>query len=326
MLAFRKILSRFLDTVRQFSTDLLHIFSCTNFDHYFWVKLEGGEIEYNMIDGEVLLTQLTIDWDYIKKKQKEKGMGLYTIRNSELEGFSAKPAKKITTVHAAVNGMAANIKDTIDFMPNFINYGYPKTRLNSDSEHTLFYNDYNGFLNADWKCMLDSSGLSGGTPAAKKLAAVIEIAAREKRSVNWTIHERGCAIFKQALRLVNTSSQYDYSTQTVFYANPLVDAGLIDKHRERLGMALSEKGILANGFSLHQGLVAGNWTSEPRLIWKAGNKGLATVKAGVRVAKIAAVVNPIVTTAIVLPALTGAAPWAMALLTLTGHEFIRTIQ
>jgi len=71
-------------------------------------------------------------------------------------------------------------------------------------------------------------------------------------------------------------------------------------------------------FSLHQGLVAGNWTSEPRLIWKAGNKGLASVKAGVRVAKIAAVVNPIVTTAIVLPALTGAAPWAMALLTLLG--------
>jgi len=167
--------------------------------------------------------------------------------------------------------------------------------------------------------MLNSSEISGGTPAAKKLAAVIEIAAREKRSVNWTIHGRGCAIFKQALRLVNSSSQYDYSNQTVFYANSLVDAGLIDKHRERLGMALSEKAILANGFSLHQGLVAGNWTSEPRLmIWKAGNKGLASVKAGVRVAKIAAVVSPIVTTAIVLPALTGAAPWAMALLTLLG--------
>ncbi|VAW60674.1 hypothetical protein MNBD_GAMMA10-1639, partial [hydrothermal vent metagenome] len=281
------------------------------------LKLEGGEVEYLIYDGDVLLTRLSIDWDHHKKKKA--GMGLYTIRKGDRNSFSADPVKKITTIHAAVNGIAKNIEDATEFMPDFINYGYPESQLDSKALHTLFYNPYNGRIDADWKCMQDSSGIAGGTQAAKKLAAVIEIAAREKRAINWTIHERGCAIFKQALRLVNPSPQYDYSTQTVFYANSLVNVELIDQHRERLGMKLSAGGALVNGFSVHQGLVAGNWVSEPALIWKMGNKGKAMSVAGARGKKITGVATAsLATKAVVLPALAGAAPWAMGLIALLG--------
>jgi hypothetical protein len=199
-------------------------------------------------------------------------------------------------------------------MPSFINHGYPQEKLGNNSSYTLFYNPYKGSAEADWKCIQDSFGLSGGTEAAKQLAAAIEIAAREKRTVNWTIHERGCAIYKQALRLVPVSPQHDYSLQTVFYANPVVNMELVDQHRKRLGMQLSEKGFVMNELSLHQGLVAGNWISESAMLWQMGNKGGAVTKAADWPGKIAGVIAA----SIALPGLLGAAPWVIGLVTMLG--------
>ena len=270
------------------------------------LQLPGGAVHYEMRDGEVLLTQLEIDWDYQTKNTA--GMGLFTVRKED-KNWIPEPAERIRTLHATVNGTVDNIKRAANLMPGFINHGYPQARLGEKEEYALFYNAYNGPAQADWNCIQDSTGLRGGSQAARQLAAVIELAAHEKRAVNWTVHERGCAIWKQALRLVPAG--HDYSKQTVFYANPVVNLELMDQHRKRLKMQLVTP--LMNEMSLHQGMVAGNWVSEPVLLWQMGNQGGAVTKVASHLAKAGGM-----GTALALPGLVGAAAWAIGLAAMLG--------
>ena len=271
------------------------------------LQLPGGALHYEMRGGEVLLTQLEIDWDYHKHNT---GMGLFTVReNQQSQTWDAKPTIRITTPHAAVNGTVTDIKEAAKLMPAFIKHGYPQAPLGD--EYALFHNPYNGPAQADWNCIQDSTGLRGGSQAARQLAAAIELAASKDQVVNWTVHERGCAIWKQALRLVNTG--HDYSNQTVFYANPVVNMELMDQQRKRLNMKLASTGSLTNEFSLHQNLIAGNWVSEPVIMWQNNNKGGAVAKVASQVAKIGGM-----GTALAIPGLVGAAAWAIGLAAMLG--------
>ncbi|VAW69950.1 hypothetical protein MNBD_GAMMA09-2097, partial [hydrothermal vent metagenome] len=276
------------------------------------LKLQGGEIEYEMCGGDVLLTRLTIDLNY--HNVNVKGVGLYEVQKDIKDEWAPKPVKSISTTHAAVNGTVKSIEQSAKLLPDFINHGYPQAPLGNKDKYTLFHNPYNGFADADWKCIQDSTGIFGGTQAARQLAAAIEIAAKEHREVNWTVHERGCAIFKQALRLVNTAPQYDYSKQTVFYANAVVNIELIDQQRKRVGMQLSKKGFLTNKTSVHQGFIAGNWVSESAILWQMGNKGGAITKGLARITKIGGAT----TFSIAMPGLMGAAPWVIGLIGMLG--------
>lgn len=273
------------------------------------IKLEGGEIRYEMCGGDILLTGISIDWNY---RSAQNGMGLYSVDFNRILNITSK--KTITTQHAAVNGSIDKIENAAKLMPRFINHGYPKEQLNSDAKYTLFYNPHNGSMDADWKSIQDSTGILGGSHAARQLAAIIELTAKENREVNWTLHERGSAIFKQALRLVSTSPQYNYSKQKVFYANPVINLELMDQHRKRVGMQLSEKGFVTNEYSIHQGLVAGNWVSEAAILWQMGNKGGAISKGASNITKVAGV-------SYALPALFGAAPWVMGMIAVIGTNF-----
>jgi len=269
------------------------------------LKLDGGELHYEMRGGDVLLTGLTVDWDY--RRNNKKARGLYTVINDGVE-YPTESADSITTEHVAINGLVKDLRHAAWMMPAFVNAGYPSKELKKKAEYTLFYNDYNGFLDADYKCIQDSTGLRGGTQAARQLAASIEMAAREKREVNWTVHERGCAIFKQALRLL--SPQHDYAKQTVFYANDVVNTKLVDQHRARVGMKLSSTGFISNDWSVHQGLVAGNWITDPIMLWQNGNKGGA-IEQGTKALALAG-------GGIAFPGMWGAPAWAMGLVALLG--------
>ena len=274
------------------------------------LKLDGGALHYEMRGGDVLLTGLAIDWGY-RKKNKWK-MGLYSVVNGGV--YPAKQVDRIETEHAAINGLVKTFSLASSMMPGFINAGYPSKELKKNQKFTLFFNEYNGFFDSDYKCVQDSWGLRGGTQAARQLAAAIEMAAREKREINWTVHERGGAIFKQALRLVST--QYDYSKQTVFYANQPVNLELVDQQRKRVGMQLAKTGFVSNELSVHQGLVAGNWVSDLSMLWQMGNPGGALEKGFKRVGAAGGMyAAPMMLS---LPDMWSAAPWAFGLVTMLG--------
>lgn len=157
-------------------------------------------------------------------------------------------------------------------MPVFINHGYSDEKLTESSNYTLFYNPYNGFAESDWKSMQDSTGILGGSHAARRLAASIELAHNNQKKLNWTVHERGTAIFKEALRQCSKNGLNVNGEQTVFYANPTVNVEKVDQFRRAVGMKVTDKPVLMNDFSLHQGLLAGNWVSELAVSWNATNE------------------------------------------------------
>ncbi len=167
-------------------------------------------------------------------------------------------------------------------MLDFINHGYPRQALDETTgeTYTLFYNPHQGFLNADWKCIQDSTGFRGGSQAAGLLASAMRLAARDRLAVNWTVHERGAAIFKQALRQLAKQGSANLADQQVFYANPVVSLMQVDNLRKKVGMTLSEKGFVMNDLSLHQSVVADVFglCGSSRILWQTGKKGHALVK------------------------------------------------
>lgn len=231
------------------------------------LPLEGGKLIYEVRGGDVYLKDILFDPQHRANvagaitaagvyKAKEKA-GRWNIEKSEEVGY-------IDTKHAAINGAADGIIEAAKIMPAFIKRGYGETSLNNT--YCLFYNPVNN-VGGNWRSIRDSAGLGGGTQAARKLADVIEQTAARNKAVNWTVHEQGHAVFKQALRLLDTRGIRNLNTQTVFYANPTLNLELVDKYRKKVGMALAENTILINDFSLGQTWLSGNFVSERMVSW-----------------------------------------------------------
>ena len=256
------------------------------------LSLMGMDVHYEMRGGDILITQLVITPEQPVNNTPGLRQVKYTEQNWKAEKKaldkipSSQPGKPI---HVGINGLAKSANDAADYMPDFINYGYPQDALKEteNESYTLFYNPQQGFFNADWQCIQDSTGIRGGTRSARLLASAIRLAAREKLPINWTVHERGAAIFKQALRLLAKQGVSGLSDQQVFYANPVINMELVDKLRRQVGMRLSEKGHVMNELSLHQGAVAGNWISSSAMLWQNGDKGNAIARPVLTVATVA---------------------------------------
>jgi len=231
--------------------------------------LEGGELHYEVREGKVFLQDIKLIARSPTKANS--GSGLYQVESDGTRWLPNKTqCKQIETLHAAVNGRADSIKDAADFMPTFINHGYnPNQALKKEAKekYTLFHNPYKGVAGSDWRCLQDSSGIRGGTAAAQRLAAAMKLAAQDKREINWTVHGRGVAIFKQALRLLSKEGA-QLATQRVFYANPMVNIEFVDILRRKVGMQLAPKRTLLNEYSVQQSLLTGNLVSELAVSWR----------------------------------------------------------
>lgn len=79
-------------------------------------------------------------------------------------------------------------------------------------------------------------------------------------------------------------------------------------------MKLSEKGHVINELSLHQGAVAGNWISEPAMLWQNGNKGNAIAKPAMTIATLTGLANA--------PAMVGMAAYSITALAFTGANLV----
>src|SRR5690606_33237179 len=113
----------------------------------------------------------------------------------------------------------------------------------------------------EWRALVDTVGIAGGTQAAKKLADALELTAERGNETCWTIHEHGHFAFKQALRIL-AERKVDLSSQTVFYANPTANLELVDRLRRKTGMKMAEARILINDMNMRQAFTSGNIFSE----------------------------------------------------------------
>jgi len=163
-----------------------------------------------------------------------------------------------------------------NYMPALIKHGFGDGELKSS--YSLFYNPSSGVLNSEWRSLKDGVGFS--TQAAKKLAEVLISAADEKNKINLTVHENGHALLKSALRIVAKQNK-SLENFTVYYANPTHNLQIVDKLREKTGMALAPKAPLINILSVSQYIMSGNILSDSVITGRAdpNNRGVAIYNA-----------------------------------------------
>ena len=75
-------------------------------------------------------------------------------------------------------------------------------------------------------------------------------------------------------------------------------------------MKLSSTGFFSNDWSVHQGLVGGNWMTDPIMLWQNGNKGGA-IEQGAKALALAG-------GGFAFPGMWAAPAWAMGLMALLG--------
>lgn len=248
------------------------------------LQLEGGSINYNVVDGCVFIGEFGFSGD------EKNASGLYKITPSS-RGAQASPAHSISTKHVAINGAFSNITKASSCMPMFIERGFkPETTQSSleKSGYCLFYNSTGAGISSDMRQFVDTSSVGGGTQTAKQLAQLIKLEAKKDKEVHWTLHEKGHAVFKQALSIalqdLSSMDKSRLSKHKVFYANPTMNLNLIDSYRKKAGMQLAPQPPLLNNTSLEQTWVTGNFLSESiisyRQLKEQGANGLRNVTAG----------------------------------------------
>lgn len=225
---------------------------------------EGGEIQYSIWKGHVYIANVSIKANFrVEKGKKTVPAGVYRASKDRIsKEWSVTDTKGnvsrrsvVNTKHLAINGFCDDIQDAAGYMPAFIEYGYGDQTL-SGGIYSLFFNPSQGFASADWRCIQESAGV--GSHSSSLLAATLEQSAGNP--ICLTVHERGHALLKDALRKV-CAKNIKLDSFTVFYANPTHNLELVDKWRERTGIKLAPKPPLINTLSAHQSLVAGNGIS-----------------------------------------------------------------
>ncbi|WP_297533861.1 hypothetical protein [Thalassolituus sp.] len=254
------------------------------------LEIDGGYISYSMANGCVFIQ----DYDVVRSRSKDKA-GLYQVafKGSSKGVWEAKETSRIHSDHIAVNGGFADILSATSQMPAFIERGYkPETTKATleNSDFTIFYNDIGTGIGSDFREVFDASivNTKGGSENAKKLAQIIRIEARAGKELNWTLHEKGHALFKRALQIalkeLSPKEIENLGKQKVFYANPTMNLSVIDHYRKKAGMQLAPQRPLMNELNLSQTWGTGNAISEihvsARQMKEQGENGLRNLTPG----------------------------------------------
>ncbi|WP_028886283.1 hypothetical protein [Teredinibacter turnerae] len=248
------------------------------------LQLEGGSINYNVVDGCVFIGE----FGFFGGKNVSAGLFQVDLQSNRP---TTKTVHTIATRHIAINGAFDDINAAATHLPRFIERGYkPETTQNTlkTTGYSIFYNNCGEGITSDMRQFVDTSSVGGGTQTANKLAQLIKLEAKKDKEVYWTLHEKGHAVFKQALHIalqdLSSMEKSRLSKHKVFYANPTMNLNLIDSYRKKAGMQLAPQPSLLNNTSLEQTWVTGNFLSESivsyRQLKEQGENGLRNVTAG----------------------------------------------
>lgn len=131
-----------------------------------------------------------------KPKPFKAKMSLEEVNNLSNAWGNPIPATKVTTQHAAVNGMLNDLDKAKWLMGTHLDTAYPK---DLPPAYTLFHNPSEGGGLDLYECALDN-GLGGMSENAKALAAVLKDIQVNGSPTKWVVHSQGGIIFKQALK------------------------------------------------------------------------------------------------------------------------------
>lgn len=237
------------------------------------LALEGGSIKYEINSGKAFITDVLIDTRH-RFKAKRPAAGLYSVSHDG-SSWSVDPKRRKTasSTHIAINGLCSKMQDAAKFMPAFIERGYKPEITQSTlqaSGYELFYNPSHGQVKSGMRQVADARGIGGGTEAAHQLAALIEQQVAKGKTIDWTVHERGHAVFKRALKILSkkglpSNVQSNFENQRVFYANPTMNLSDVDSIRKKMGFKLGPNPPLINPLSIEQTWVTGNAISETHI-------------------------------------------------------------
>ena len=227
-----------------------------------FLPIEGGEIHYSVWQSKIYISEIKIQLDYKTSSTGNTSAGVYHVSresaSSERWKSSLEEQSSINETNLAINGKSNGITDAANYMPDFIKFGFQKSSLKNS--YSLFYYPTQGCVKNGWRTFKDSSGIGGGTQAAKKLASVLALS--NDKNLNITVHGSGNSLFKQALKIV-ASENKSLDKMTVFYANSTETLTHVDHWRKKTKMNLAETPPLVSKLNIRQNLTSGNFIAQP---------------------------------------------------------------
>jgi hypothetical protein len=154
------------------------------------------KVQYRIANGQVVVFNIELQNKLQIQRDKLEKPGLYNVRKNSkgIWNISAK-VDKVTTSHAAVNGMLNNLTKATWLMGSHIEHAYGK----NISSYTLFHNPSGGWFAPDlWESTRDKMGFS--TPVTKQFSQVLIETQADGNKTKWVAHSQGGLIFTEAVR------------------------------------------------------------------------------------------------------------------------------
>lgn len=153
-------------------------------------------VQYRIANGQVVVYNIQPQDKLQKQRDKLEKPGLYNVKKNSkgIWSISAK-VDKVTTPHAAVNGMLNNLAKATWLMGSHIEHAYGK----NISNYTLFHNPSGGWFMPDlWESTRDKMGFS--TAVTKQFSQVLTQTQAAGNRTKWVAHSQGGLIFTEAVR------------------------------------------------------------------------------------------------------------------------------
>jgi len=153
-------------------------------------------VQYRIGNGQVVVFNIEPQKKLQIQRDKLEKPGLYNVKKNSkgIWSISAK-VDKVTTPHAAVNGMLNNLTKATWLMGSHIEHAYGK----NISNYTLFHNPSGGWFMPDlWESTRDKTGFS--TAVTKQFSQVLTHTQTAGNKTKWVAHSQGGLIFTEAVR------------------------------------------------------------------------------------------------------------------------------
>ena len=151
---------------------------------------------YKINSGQVVVYNIELrDIEQEARDRLEKP-GLYKIKKTAQGNWVKEfAATKITTQHAAVNGMKNNLSKATWLMGSHIDFEYGKSAM---KEFTLFHNPSIGFGGDLWESVKDKFGFT--SEVSQKFSKVLQDSQKEGKEIKWVAHSQGGIVFSEGVR------------------------------------------------------------------------------------------------------------------------------
>jgi hypothetical protein len=184
-------------------------------------------VQYRIANGQVVVFNIQPRDKLQIQRDKLEKPGLYHVKktNKGIWTISGR-AEKVSTSHAAVNGMLNNLTKATWLMGSHVEHAYGK----NISQYTLFHNPSGGFNTDIWECVRDKMGFS--THVAKQFSQVLTQAQSAGNKTKWVAHSQGGLIFTEAVRYaLNGNSSFAFNQLKLNGARHENKGNVLDNHK-----------------------------------------------------------------------------------------------